>query len=95
MISSTFTLLYNKYIDVFIFFYLSQLKLILSALGGGMAVGSGILISRAYGEGNLTLVRKRVSSLYAICLGVGILMLVGILPFTGQFLRFADRKSVV
>ena len=43
--------------------YLSQLKLMLSALGGGLAVGSGILISRAYGEENFTLVRKRVSSL--------------------------------
>lgn len=75
--------------------YLSQLKLILSALGGGMAVGSGILISRAYGEGNLTMVRKRVSSLYAICLGVGILMLVGILPFTGQFLRFAGTPETL
>ena len=75
--------------------YLSQLKLILSALGGGMAVGSGILISRAYGEGNLTMVRKRVSSLYAICLGVGILMLVGILPFTGQFLRFAGTPKTL
>ena len=75
--------------------YLSQLKLILSALGGGMAVGSGILISRAYGEGNLTLVRKRVSSLYAICLAVGLLMLLGILPFTGQFLRFAGTPDTL
>ena len=42
--------------------YLSQLNLILSAVGGGLAVGAGIQISRAYGEGNFTLVRKRVSS---------------------------------
>lgn len=75
--------------------YLSQLKLILSALGGGLAVGSGILISRAYGEGNLKLVRKRVSSLYAISLAVGILMLAAILPFTGQFLRFAGTPETL
>ena len=42
--------------------YLSQLNLMLSAVGGGLAVGAGIQISRAYGEGNFTLVRKRVSS---------------------------------
>ena len=75
--------------------YLSQLKLILSALGGGLAVGSGILISRAYGEGNFTLVRKRVSSLYAIALAVGIVMLAAILPFTGQFLRFAGTPETL
>ena len=73
--------------------YLSQLKLILSALGGGLAVGSGILISRAYGEGNFALVRKRVSSLYAISLAVGLLMLGVILPFTGQFLRLAGTPE--
>ena len=75
--------------------YLSQLKLILSSLGGGMAVGSGILISRAYGEGNFTLVRKRVSSLYAICLAAGLIMLAAILPFTGQFLRFAGTPEML
>lgn len=75
--------------------YLSQLKLILSALGGGLAVGSGILISRAYGEGNYELVRKRVSSLYAISLGVGLLMLGAILPFTGQFLRLAGTPETL
>ena len=73
--------------------YLSQVNLILSAVGGGLAVGAGILISRAYGEGDLLLVRKRVSSLYALCLGVGLLMLAGILPFTGGFLRLAGTPE--
>ena len=75
--------------------YLSQLKLMLSALGGGLAVGSGILISRAYGEENFTLVRKRVSSLYAIALAVGLIMLAAILPFTGQFLRLAGTPETL
>ena len=75
--------------------YLSQLKLMLSALGGGLAVGSGILISRAYGEENFTLVRKRVSSLYAIALAVGLIMLGAILPFTGQFLRLAGTPETL
>ena len=73
--------------------YLSQLNLILSAVGGGLAVGAGIQISRAYGEGNLPLVRKRVSSLYVICLAVGLVMLAVILLFTNGFLRLAGTPD--
>ena len=69
--------------------YLAQLSLLLSSVGGGLAVGAGILISLAYGQGKLELVRRRVSSLYAVCLGLGLLMLGTILPFTRQFLRLA------
>ena len=69
--------------------YLSQLRLMLSSVGGGLAVGAGIQISRAYGEGDFLLVRKRVSTLYATSLSVGLLMLAVILPFTGGFLRLA------
>ncbi len=75
--------------------YLSQLQLILSAVGGGMAVGAGIQISHAYGEGNFSLVRKRVSTLYAICLAVGILILLLILPFADQFLHLAGTPETL
>lgn len=73
--------------------YLSQLRLLLSSVGGGLAVGAGIQISRAYGEGDLLLVRKRVSTLYAASLSVGLLMLALILPFTGGFLRLAGTPA--
>lgn len=73
--------------------YLAQLQLVLNAVGGGLAVGSGIQISRAYGERNLILVRKRVSTLYAIAFGVGLLMLLAILPFRVQFLRLAGTPE--
>ena len=69
--------------------YLSQVNLILSSVGGGLAVGAGIQISRAYGEGDLVLLRRRVSSLYAISLSLGLGMLLLILPFTRGFLRLA------
>lgn len=62
-------------------------------VGGGLAVGSGIKISLAYGEGDYTMVRRRVSSLYAISLGVGLIMLGAILPFTGGFLRLAGTPE--
>lgn len=73
--------------------YLAQVNLILTAVGGGLAVGAGIQISRAYGEGDLELVRKRVSSLYALSLSVGLAMLALILPFTVQFLRLAGTPE--
>ena len=73
--------------------YLSQLNMILSAVGGGLAVGAGIQISRAYGEGNLLLVRRRVSSLYVISLAVGLAMFALIAPFTGGFLRLAGTPE--
>ena len=73
--------------------YLAQVNLILTAVGGGLAVGAGIQISRAYGEGDLELVRKRVSSLYALSLAVGLAMLALILPFTVQFLRLAGTPE--
>ncbi len=73
--------------------YLAQLNLLLSSVGGGLAVGAGIQISRAYGEGDLLMVRKRVSTLYAISLAVGLLMLGLILPFTNGFLRLAGTPA--
>ena len=73
--------------------YLSQVNHILSAVGGGLAVGAGIKISHAFGQGNFELVKKRVSSLYLLCLSVGLLMLAGILPFTGKFLRLAGTPE--
>ena len=69
--------------------YLSQINLMLSALGGGLAVGASIKVSEAYGAGDFLLVKKRVSTLFAMCgiLGAGILAI--LVPFTPQFLRFA------
>ena len=73
--------------------YLAQLNLLLSSVGGGLAVGAGIRISRAYGEGDFQLVRQRVSTLYTISLSVGLLMLAVILPLTDHFLHLAGTPE--
>jgi len=75
--------------------YLAQVNLLLSSVGGGLAVGAGIQISRAYGEGELLLVRKRVSSLYALSLALGLLILLVILPFRRGFLRLAGAPEAL
>lgn len=73
--------------------YLSQLNIMLSALGGGLAIGSSIQISAAYGAGDFELVKKRVSTLFALCgiLGVGLLAI--LIPFAPQFLRLAKTPE--
>ena len=75
--------------------YLSQLNHILAAVGGGLAIGAGIQISHAFGQGDYDLVHKRVSSLYAISFTVGVGMLAIILPFTGQFLQMAGTPETL
>lgn len=73
--------------------YLNQLNQIISAFGNGLAIGSGILISRAFGTGDYQLVKKRVSMLYAIAGCAGALILICIVPFVEPFLRFCGTPE--
>lgn len=73
--------------------YLSQISLMLSALGSGLAIGASLKVSEAYGAGDYKMVRSRVSSLYALCTLVGMAVMLGILPFTEQFLRMANTPD--
>lgn len=73
--------------------YLSQINLMLSALGGGLAVGASLKISEAYGSGDYLLVKKRVSTLFAMCGVLGLSLLVLLVPFSSQFLRLAKTPE--
>lgn len=66
--------------------YLSQLQLMVSAIGSGLAAGSCMKISEAYGAGEYELVKKRISSLITICFGIG-LVVIAMLPFAPVLLR--------
>ena len=66
--------------------YIAQINFLISAIGTGLAIGGGMKISEAYGAGDYTLVKKRVSTLYAICGIIGVLVLL-IIPFSESFLR--------
>lgn len=46
--------------------YLAQISILISAVGQGLSVGGGLKINEAYGAGDYTLVRRRVSSLFGI-----------------------------
>lgn len=73
--------------------YLSQINLMLSALGGGLAVGASIKVSQAYGAGDFELVKRRVSTLFAMCGILGFGMLLILVPFTPQFLRLMNTPE--
>ncbi|MBQ3841595.1 MAG: MATE family efflux transporter [Ruminiclostridium sp.] len=66
--------------------YISQIGFVISAIGGGLAIGAGMKISEAYGAGNYDLVKKRVSSVCFLCFLISIPVLL-VIPFTPQFLR--------
>lgn len=68
--------------------YLAQINSIISAVGGGLAVGASLKVSEAYGEGKYDLVKKRVSTLYAMC-GVLSAIILLLIPLTRQILAFA------
>ena len=66
---------------------LSQITLMITALGGGLAVGGSIKISEAYGRGDYELVRKRVSTVYALAVAVSVVVALVLVPFAEGFLR--------
>ena len=74
--------------------YLSQLNNVISAIGGGLAVGGSLEISKAYGAGDYDMVKKRVNSLIGLCaILAGILLIM--IPFTGSILRFAKTPEAL
>ncbi len=66
--------------------YISQISFVISAIGGGLAIGAGMKISEAYGAGNYDLVKKRVSGVCFLCFLISVPVLL-VIPFTPQFLR--------
>jgi len=66
--------------------YLSQVQHIISAVGAGLAAGSTLKISEAYGAGDYEMVKKRLSTLVTLCVGIAAAVLL-IIPFAPAFLR--------
>ncbi|MCQ2538726.1 MAG: MATE family efflux transporter [Lachnospiraceae bacterium] len=66
--------------------YLSQVKSIIGALGGGLAAGGSLKLSEAYGAGDYDTLKKRLSTLVFMC-GILSAVILLMMPFTGLFLR--------
>ena len=68
--------------------YLSQITITVSAVGMGLSMGSSLKISEAYGAGDYALVKRRVSTLFAMVGLLDMILLSGI-PFTEKLLKAA------
>ncbi|MBE6974368.1 MAG: MATE family efflux transporter [Ruminococcaceae bacterium] len=72
---------------------LSQINLMITALGSGLAVGGSIKISEAYGRGDYDAVRSRVATVYAMAVLVSILVAAVLIPFAVPFLRLLQTSE--
>ncbi len=74
---------------------LSQITLMITALGSGLAVGGSIKISEAYGRGDYDLVRRRVSTVYALAVAASLLLMVILIPFAEPFLGLLQTPQTL
>ena len=72
---------------------LSQITTMVTALGGGLAVGGCIKISEAYGRGDYDAVRHRVATVYAMAVSVSIVLAATLIPFAKPFLRLLQTPE--
>lgn len=72
---------------------LSQITLMITALGAGLAVGGCIKISEAYGRGDYEAVRTRVATVYAMAVAVSIVVAAVLIPFAPGFLRLLNTPE--
>ena len=72
---------------------LSQINLMITALGTGLAVGGSIKISEAYGRGDYDAVRTRVATVYAMAVMVSLIVAAVLIPFAVPFLRLLQTPE--
>ena len=66
---------------------LSQITLMITALGTGLAVGGSIQISESYGRGDEAKVRRQTANVYTLAIAVSVLVAGSLIPFAEPFLR--------
>lgn len=72
---------------------LSQITLMIQAVGSGLAVGGCIKISEAYGRGDYELVQQRTSTLYALSVILSVILALTFIPFAKPFLRLLQTPE--
>ncbi|SCY94382.1 MATE family efflux transporter [Alkaliphilus peptidifermentans] len=73
--------------------YLSQIKTMLAAIGAGLAVGGGIIVARYYGAGDIKNAKKYVNTVLFLSIGIGLTLLIVMLPFITPILRIANTPE--
>lgn len=72
---------------------MSQITMMITSIGAGLAVGGSIKIAEAYGQGDYKLVSKRVADVYALAIGISGIFAVVLLPFAQQVLQFFNTPK--
>ncbi|MDO5423680.1 MAG: MATE family efflux transporter [Eubacteriales bacterium] len=72
--------------------YLAQINSVISAIGLGMAVGSSLKVSEAYGQGDFELLKRRINTLYAMC-GILSAIILLMIPFADLILAAAQTPQ--
>lgn len=73
--------------------YISQIKGAISAIGLGLALGGGIVIARHYGAGSMGKARKSANTLLFLAIGIGLALILIIVPFTRPILRMLNTPE--
>lgn len=73
--------------------YMVQLQHIVLAVGGGLSVGGGILISHAYGKGDGEMIKTILSTTMALCMVLSLLIIL-VIPITPSILRLAGTPEI-
>ena len=74
--------------------FISQISFLIQSIGNGLSIGAGMKISEAYGAGDYTLVKRRVSTVYVMCAIVSALVML-IIPFNESFLRMSGTPETM
>lgn len=72
--------------------YLNQFTNLITSIGSGIAIGSCIKISEAYGAGEFEIVHKRVNNLFKIC-GIMAVIIGVCMPFSVPLLKALDTPD--
>jgi len=73
--------------------FVMQIEKMLQAVGSGLAIGGGVLIGRAFGSGDMEKVKKLISSIFIIAIGIGLVLFLVIVPFMYPVLRFFGMRA--
>ncbi|MCR4617501.1 MAG: MATE family efflux transporter [Lachnospiraceae bacterium] len=66
---------------------LSQITLMVTAVGSALAVGGSIRVSESYGKGDYDDVRRKCATLYVSAIVIGVLIAAILIPFAVPFLK--------
>ncbi len=72
---------------------LNQIKTMISAVGGGLSMGGCIKVSESYGRGDYEAVRRQVSTLYAMTVCAGVVIIAVLIPFARPFLALLQTPE--